>query len=62
MKKLAILLFVALSATGCGRCSRVEANLTGYAKVCVEGVTYIQFPSGSTVQVDLEGKPVACAQ
>lgn len=47
--------------TGCGWFERkVVANFTGYSKVCVEGVTYLQFPSGVTPQYSADGKLVAC--
>ena len=55
------MILVALTLTGCGWFERkVVANFTGYGKVCVDGVTYLQFASGAAVQVNTEGKPVAC--
>ena len=51
---------LALSLAACGSMDREVAKLKGHAKVCVEGVQYLQFPSGVTVQVDQEGKPVKC--
>ncbi len=60
MKKLFIILFAAFALTGCGKVDRLTAAITGYSKVCIDGVTYIQFTSGATVQVDRDGKPVAC--
>ncbi len=50
----------ALLLAGCGAGSRIDANFTGYDKKCVDGVVYLQFPSGATVQVDREGRPVPC--
>jgi hypothetical protein len=59
MKTMVVLSVVLL--TGCGWFDRkIVANVTGYSKTCVEGVTYLQFPSGVTTQVTLEGKPVSC--
>jgi len=56
-----VALVLAAMLSGCGFWSRqFVANTTGYDKVCVEGVSYLQFPSGSTLQVDIDGKPVAC--
>lgn len=47
--------------TGCGWFERkVVANVTGFSKVCVEGVTYLQFPSGVTPQYTVDGKLVSC--
>lgn len=40
---------------------RSVAGITGdSSKTCIDGVTYLQFTSGATVQVDRSGKPVAC--
>jgi hypothetical protein len=51
----------ALALTGCGWFDRyVVANTVGHSKTCVEGVTYLQFPSGVTVQVNADGKPITC--
>ena len=59
MKTIVVLSVVLLS--GCGWVDRkIVANVTGYSKTCVEGVTYLQFPSGVTPQVTIEGKPVSC--
>lgn len=59
MKKIAVIFgLVLLSA--CGNINRDIAKMSGHAKTCVDGVNYLQFPSGATVQVDREGKPVPC--
>lgn len=47
--------------TGCGQLELLSAVATGYSKICVSGVTYLQFSSGATVQLDRSGKPVSCA-
>lgn len=59
MGRCVIVLF-ALCLAGCGAGSRTVAHLTGWSKVCVEGVSYLQFPSGVTVQYDRAGKVVTC--
>lgn len=47
--------------TSCGWLDRNIASFTGSAsKTCVDGVTYLQFTSGATVQLDRTGKPVSC--
>ena len=52
---------VLVIVSGCGRFDRKYASITGKpAETCVDGVTYLQFTSGATVKVDLNGKPVAC--
>ncbi len=58
--KILIAAIIALTLAGCGAVDRGIASFTGYSKMCVEGVSYLQFTSGSTVQVDLNGKPVGC--
>ena len=46
---------------GCGWFERkVTANITGHAVTCVEGVAYLQFPSGVTVQYDRSGRIKTC--
>lgn len=54
-------LFTTALLTGCGWFEReVVANVTGFSKVCVEGVTYLQFPSGVAPQYTVDGKLVSC--
>lgn len=61
MKKLIIFLLLLPIISSCGQWDRVKAKVTGDAtKTCVDGVTYLQFTSGATVQLDLSGKPVPC--
>jgi len=59
MKKILIALLI-VSLSGCGAADRFNAVATGYAEMCIDGVTYIQFASGGTVKVDITGKPVPC--
>ncbi len=58
------LLVVALAAGGLGGCGwferKVTANVTGHAVACVDGVAYLQFPSGVTVQYDRSGRIKTC--
>ena len=55
-------LFIAIALAGCGAADRFAAGVTGGAvKTCIDGVTYLQFTSGATVQVDRAGKPVQCS-
>ena len=61
MIKMILIAALAATLTGCGWYERkVVANITGYSKICVEGVTYLQFTSGVTPQVNLDGRPVTC--
>ena len=58
--RIFIAIILAASMSGCGSFARMAAYTTGYTKVCVDGITYLQFPSGSSVQVDKDGKPALC--
>lgn len=60
MRTALVVTLAALALTGCGWFDRKVASFTGYSKVCVEGVTYLQFSSGSTPQYAIDGKLVAC--
>jgi len=54
---LASLLFL----PACGYVDRAVVGVSGNAtKTCVDGVTYLQFTSGATVQLDINNKVVAC--
>ncbi len=53
---------LALGLGGCGYVNRGVAEYTGVVKTCFEGVPYLQFPSGATVQMDRAGKPVPCGR
>ena len=60
MKHLVIFGLV-MTLSGCGWFDRYfTANLTGWSRTCVEGVAYLQFPSGVTVEYTVEGKIKTC--
>jgi len=54
----AALALVALA--GCGQIQRTQAHWLGHTKVCIDGVTYIQFPTGTVVQRDRQDHVVPC--
>lgn len=59
--QLALLVaFTAFSLSGCGQIDRSIASVTGSSKSCIDGVTYLQFTSGVTVQYDRASKVVSC--
>ena len=59
--KIITALAVVVALSGCGWFDRNVAAVTGVAtKTCVDGVSYLQFTSGATLQVDTMGKPVGC--
>lgn len=61
MYKLIAIMAMCTLLSSCGYIDRETAKLTGQAsKTCVDGVTYLQFTSGATVQLDRQGKPVPC--
>lgn len=60
---LAILATAVMGTSGCGYIDRKLSGWTGNAsKSCIDGVTYLQFTSGATVQVDRKGVPVPCGK
>ena len=64
MRMIFVLLLLGASMTlsGCGWFDRYAvANLTGYSSQCVDGVSYLQFPSGVTVQYTRDGKVKNCS-
>lgn len=60
--KIISLLFVAVLLSGCGVFDRMGAGLTGYTTSCVDGVKYLQFPSGVTVKYNQNGTIATCAK
>ena len=59
--KLLLIAVSALALTGCGWFDRyVVANTTGYSRTCVDGVMYLQFPSGATPQYNIDGSLKGC--
>jgi hypothetical protein len=61
MKIFTTIIVAGLLMSGCqGAIQRQQAQWNGYTKVCVEGVTYIQFPTGTVVQRDRADHIVPC--
>lgn len=58
--KTLFVIAAALVLSACGQVDHMGAQLTGYSKICVDGITYLQFSSGATVQVNAAGLPVVC--
>jgi hypothetical protein len=59
--RTALVVLLACALAGCGWFDRkVTANITGYSTSCVDGVRYLQFASGVTVQYDRDGKVKTC--
>lgn len=51
---------LSLALTSCGNFDRHVANLTGSSESCIDGVRYIQFPSGASVKYTREGRIATC--
>lgn len=49
-----------LLLAGCGWFERVTATYTGWSRICVAGVSYLQFTSGASVEWTPEGKIKTC--
>ncbi len=58
--KYVVAIVLAVLLTGCGYVDRVGATVTGYSEQCVNGVKYIQFTSGATVEYTPDGKVATC--
>ncbi len=59
---LALAATLGLSLSGCGTYRKTVADITGYTKVCIASVEYLQFPHGVTVQRNSAGHVVPCHQ
>mgnify|MGYP001559593261 CR=1 FL=1 len=58
--KLSFAIIALLLLSGCGQWDRGVANITGWVRVCVAEVSYLQFPSGVTVEYTRDGKIKNC--
>lgn len=54
----ATILIVGLS--GCGQCSRTKAAFSGYDRLCINGISYLQFTSGVSVEYARTGEVKKC--
>lgn len=52
---------VAISLTGCGIWHKTVADTTGWTTVCVNGVSYLQFPHGVTPERTITNALVPCS-
>ena len=59
--KFALMIFLCAALAGCGQWGRTVAIYTGWSVSCVEGVNYLQFASGVTVQYTPDGKVKTCS-
>ncbi len=60
--KMLVTIVLGLVLTGCGWFDRyVIANTKGHSVECVDGVVYLQFPSGATVGYNRDGTIKVCS-
>jgi outer membrane lipopolysaccharide assembly protein LptE/RlpB len=57
---MALLIGAFLLLAGCGWWERVTAHYTGWSRICVDGVSYLQFTSGASVEYTPDGKVRTC--
>lgn len=62
LQELIAIGLIILILAGCGKMTQMDAHWTGYSIICVNGVSYIQFTSGASVQYDQAGKIVSCTK
>lgn len=55
-----VLVSVVIFMSSCGMASRIGASLTEYSRICVAGVSYLQFTSGASVEYTPDGKIKTC--
>ncbi len=63
MKKIIVLLALAIALSGLGGCGlvdRIDATWTGEATKCIGGVEYLQFRNGATVAYNADGTIKTC--
>jgi uncharacterized protein YceK len=62
MKNFLLYLTMTVLLSGCAQCWRsVDLETTGWAQVCINGVTYYQFRSGAFVGYNPDGSIKKCA-
>ena len=59
---ISIILIAISFLQACGSCSRSVANITGVSRECVDGVEYLQFPSGVSVAYNPDGSIKLCSK
>ncbi len=57
---IATVVIVASLLSGCGWFDRVTAIATGWSRICIDGVSYIQFASGASVEYTRDCKVKTC--
>lgn len=60
IRALLVLSFVAFFSTSCGQLSRMIGYVTGWSRICVDGISYIQFTSGASIEYTQDGKIKTC--
>lgn len=56
-----LIIIMSIFLPGCaGGCQKMKAEISGHTEVCVDGITYMQFPTGTVLKVHEQGLPVGC--
>lgn len=55
-------LLALLLLSGCGKFNRIVAGYAGSTTECVNGVEYLQFPSGASVAYNRDGTIKTCEE
>lgn len=57
--RLMLLLAIGI-LSGCAVGERINTTVTGHTAQCIDGVEYVQFPSGASVAYTPDGKVKTC--
>lgn len=60
MKYMITVSLVCFALVGCGKFDKLSADISGHSIMCVQGVSYVQFSSGSSPLYSIDGKLVSC--
>ena len=60
MKRIILMILTCSLLVGCGMVQRSCAVMKGSEETCIDGVKYLQFPSGATVKYQTDGKIATC--
>ena len=55
-----VLALAAVLVVNSGKFQRTKADYLGYSTFCIDGVSYLQFSSGATVQYRADGTIARC--
>ena len=62
MLKIVTLMLVLIFSTSCGQFAQIAGTVTGSYRICIDGVSYLQFTSGVSVEYTQDGKIKNCGK